>query len=340
MKLYILSDNNSKPQIVRIPKINLKEKIIFIPFSERILRVFPSAYILINEDLYFCIGKRILRYNIVKNTISDEFYLRDVASKTLNFCATNDSLFFGEYITRKNDEGTVHIYQKSKNDEWKIFYSFKNNSIRHIHNILFYKDSLVVMTGDESYESTIQMISIDKKVSSIIYEGNQIFRGAAAVIVGDSLIYATDNPYSTNFLVSINLINKNIEILAKLPSSSVYFCNNDEYFFFSTLVEKNLKKKNGKNKQILIDGKNGGILSKCAKVYALNLKNGNIKSILSKKRKLLPYLFGFGTFRFGVNFDDGVFFTSDLLVGKNKNYFYKNKEIQFLTNISNSNCAE
>jgi hypothetical protein len=150
----------------------------------------------------------------------------------------NDQVFWGEYFNNPRRE-EVHIYASSdRGAHWDVAYTFRKNTIRHVHNIVYdeWENCLWVLTGDHGSECRILRASRDFKTVDVVLSGNQQARSAALVPTRDALYFSSDTPLETNAVYWLDR-QGNLSKVAALGSSSIYGCRVGDAVFFSTMAE-------------------------------------------------------------------------------------------------------
>jgi hypothetical protein len=153
--------------------------------------------------------------------------------------ATPDGhVFWGEYFDNpERDE--VHIYGSDDGGiTWNVAHAFAKSSIRHVHNILYdkWRRCLWIFTGDYGRECRILRASTDFSVIDEVLAGSQQARAVAAIVTEGGLFFASDTPLEENYIYHLDCSGR-AQRLQRIPSSSIYGCQNRSGMFFSTMVE-------------------------------------------------------------------------------------------------------
>lgn len=161
-------------------------------------------------------------------------------TRPLNICEGVDGvLYFGEYL--RNDERTpIHIYHSRDGGfTWKVCYTFKENTIRHVHGIFYdkYEDKIWFATGDLDGECIIGNTSNDFKTVHIFKEGRQKYRTVQLFFFKDYIIYGTDTEYEKNYIYKINRIDGTEERVQNVQGSVLSGGDNENKVVISTTVE-------------------------------------------------------------------------------------------------------
>ncbi len=198
-----------------------------------------SAKILKDGKILLVAKQAIYTYDCRKNNMNMPFTVPR-GSRPLFICENRDGyLFWGEYFDNpKRDEVSIYVstdYALS----WRVAYTFKKNSIRHVHGVFCdpYDDRIWVTTGDENSESAIWITDDHFKTLKKVIGDSQQSRALQLIFTEDYVYFGTDTPYEKNHIYRIN---KNTFKIGKLVSveSSVYWgCKVGTHLFFSTVVE-------------------------------------------------------------------------------------------------------
>lgn len=150
----------------------------------------------------------------------------------------NGTVLWGEYFDNPaRDE--VFIYASTDAGlTWNVAYTFPENSIRHVHNIIYdrWQHCLWIFTGDYGHECRILRASLDLSTVEEVVSGNQQARAVAAVATPAGVFIASDTPLEQNYIYFLDR-RGNIDPLCSIPSSSIYACQNRAGLFFSTMIE-------------------------------------------------------------------------------------------------------
>lgn len=323
----IIVDSNSPSHIERSIRIgNFLSRFVFI---SRLFRLEPRAAVALNGSFFIsCCGK-ILRIDSESNRVFTEHIFEKGMRNPLSFCVGEDSngekcLLYGEYIWN-DGKGPVSIYRRNKTGEWLIVYSFPNNSITHIHNLLFdsQKKRYIVLTGDEDSESGIWLANIDFSKTEPVVIGNQSYRSCVALIDENKIFYATDTPLEPNNFYCLDILSLKRSKVAELPGSVIYGRSLGDSLFFSSCVEPDSTIKGWRYRFTRRLGK--GIKDRFAHLFVF--QKGIVQEITRIKKDFLPmWLFGFGTFLFPYSDDGRVYVTLQSLASKHGYSYILEKE--------------
>lgn len=297
---YIYQDKNLYSKI----KLYSGIKYFFskVRLLERIFRWEPRVgFFIHNEICLISVNGGIYYLDIKNKKLKIEHEYISGMSSPLNFCKYIDKLgemiiLYGEY-TGNVEKKEVNIWIR-KNNEWKVFYTFENNTIRHIHQIVYdkYRKEFLIATGDEDSETGIFSLSLDGKVRNTIVEGKQQFRSCFLKPTEKGLIYITDTPLEENMVYFIDYQrNKKIAKIAKISGPCIYGVEYKDTVIFSTSVEPNSGQKFYK---YLISYNLGfGVKDWYSHVYILD--NNVLREICKFKKDIYPMaLAQFGNVQF------------------------------------------
>ena len=192
----------------------------------------------------------------------------------------------------------ISIYSAPINalDEFKLIYTFKKNTINHIHS--FFQDpntkDIFFNVGDHCDQVGIWKLNSKTLELKSFLTGLQDYRAVYCWIHNNRYIFATDFPGGDNYLKSINILESEpkIEIIKSLKGPVIYGTETRDSIYFATSAEPK---------------KNLGFLSfipilpifQKSYLYQYEKANSKLTCISSAKKDWLnPYLFGFGSFQF------------------------------------------
>ncbi|MFQ5786905.1 MAG: hypothetical protein ACE5H1_02910 [Thermodesulfobacteriota bacterium] len=179
------------------------------------------------------------KYDIASGNMERSFSILR-GSRPLFVCQSQDgALFWGEYF-RNPARDEVNIYTSEDCAKtWHVKYTFKKNSIRHVHGIFYdpYDNGVWVTTGDEDQENAIWTTNNSFRTLEMVRGGNQQSRAIQLVFTQDHVYYGTDTPYEMNHICRIDRCSGKIETLADVGGSVYWGCKVNGALFFSTAVE-------------------------------------------------------------------------------------------------------
>ncbi len=161
-------------------------------------------------------------------------------TRPLNLCVAGDgTLYFGEYFSNK-ERKPVHIYHsKDDGQNWSVCYSFRANSIRHVHGIYYdsFENKIWFSTGDLEGECQIGYTQDGFETVVIFKEGGQRYRTAEILFFKEYILYGTDTEYEKNYIYKIGRESAVEEELQEIQSSVLSAVGNAEYAIIATAVE-------------------------------------------------------------------------------------------------------
>ncbi|WP_138350700.1 hypothetical protein [Bacteroides eggerthii] len=312
-KLIIIRDEKiiTKYEIIRskkeryIGRINLFFRLFRL--GVRVAETIDDKRVLLN------VGNHIYEYDFLTKKLSEGYYIGKgirplILTNVKNIKGFDDCICFGGY--RDNmDKEPVHIYKRAGIDKWDIVHTFKSGEINHVHNIVAdsYRDCLWAFTGDFDEASAVWKITNNFKKVERVLCNNQKYRGCVIFPVNEGLLYATDAPFSQNYIYLMKE-DFSMETICQIDGSCIYGCQIGNKFAFSTTVEPD-----GRNNSILnllISRKRGeGIKDMYSHLYVGSAIAG-FKEVYKEKKDIWPYLFQFGVIRFpyGLNSTSKLYF--------------------------------
>ena len=287
----------------------------------RLMRTEPRCAVMIDENT--CLISHdgtILNYRIDNNALSVEHKYDRGMKNPLCFCCVKNprnnekEVYYGEYIWNVN-RGPVAIYGRKKGRWLKVF-EFPEDTITHIHNIIFdeIKDLFYILTGDSDSDSGIWIADRNFEKVIPLVKGEQKFRACAAFPVDDGLLYATDTPLETNYIYKIILDDsgfKDIEKLCEVPGPCIYGTAMNEEYIFATSVEPDSTLPTWRYRFTRKLG--AGVKNRYSYILVVD-KNGTIIREYKEKKDAWPiWLFQFGNFMFPYNTSDRLYATTQAL---------------------------
>lgn len=312
----IVYNNGKKEKVISIFN-NVKEKIAARSrFLCRLLRLGVRTAIAIDGHRIILSIRNVLYELDLDNSVLSSGWCIGKGIRPLQFSHINgisdveEGIYFGGYL-RNQEKKPVCIYHRKGVDDWEVVYTFPEESINHIHNIVAdaYRKCLWIFTGDFGEAAAIWMVEKGFKTVKRVWCGNQCWRGCVAFVIKEGLLYATDTPRANNYLYILNPETKELKEIMPLHGSCIYGCQwKDNYVFASTvecnggdmgLIEKWFGRKRG-----------NGIKDEYVHMLCGNLKDG-FHEIYREKKDFLPFtLFQFGVLKFpsGENNGDTLYF--------------------------------
>lgn len=327
-KIFIYNIKTRKKTLLYVIPCSLIYKIIlFFRLTNRLFRAGVRIGIMADrEKLIFVFKKTIYELDIPQKKLTSSFILPR-GSRPLNFLNIQNlqgfesGIYFGEYF-QNFEKKEVHIYKRTSSQHWEIVYSFKKNTIEHIHNLIQdnHNNCIWILSGDFENSSAIWMAKNNFYQVEQIVGGQQIYRSCVAFPVNGGLLYATDSQFEHN---SIRYLQKNDNIwvsnkIFNLNGPAIYGCQVNENYYFSTSVEGDPSNM-GLIKKLLDTKPGPGIINNCSTIIGGNIQEG-FKIIYSQNKDIFPFiLFQFGVFTFpsGLN-NSNILFANPIALKKLK----------------------
>lgn len=321
----IVKTNDENQTVIASRRVN---PFFYFQIINRLLRHEPRCAVPIGNDAFLISHNgKIINYNYKTNNIIIEHVYNKNMKNPLHFCKNpkTNEVYYGEYIWNTN-KGPVDIYKRNSSGIWETVYTFKSNTITHIHNIVYdeYKDRYFVLTGDEDKESGIWIADSKFNRVSLILGGLQKYRACVVFPTEEGFIYATDTPLEQNYIYNVKLDNDNIvniSEICQLSGSCIYGQKVNGKYYFSTAVEPD---SNIRGVRYLLTYKRGnGIKDNYSKIYEIDEKS-NVNVVFASEKDILPMvLFQFGNFIFPYNETKRLVFVSQSLKCGHNNTIYR-----------------
>lgn len=308
--------NEEKISFFSIP-ISYKEKWFGrFRMTNRLLRLGIRQAIAIDNKHILCSqGNIIQELNIDTGEVSHGWYCGD-GIRPLKFTDVrdipdiDDGIYFGGYLGNM-EKNPVSLYHRTGVDQWEVVYTFPQNTINHVHNIVAdpYRKCLWVYTGDFEEASAIWQVTNNFKKVERVACNSQKYRGCIVYALPEGLLYATDAPFVDNYICLLNPDTMQVKELFPIHGSCIYGCKWKDMFVFSSTVEGDGR--NTPKMEFYFGRKRGaGIKDDYVHMYMGNLFEG-FKEIYKEKKDCMPfYTFQFGVFKFpaGENNSDIMYF--------------------------------
>ena len=222
----------------------------------------------------------------------------------------DDGIYFGGYLGNMGKK-PVNIYYRNGIDKWEVVYTFPNGFINHVHTIVpdSFRKCLWVFTGDFDEATAIWKITdCFNKVEKVAYN-DQKYRGCVIYALPEGLLYATDAPFTDDYIYLMNPDTYEVKEIFPIDGSCIYGCQWKDKYVFSSTVEGDGR--NNTRWQFYFGRKRGaGIKDNYVHMYMGNLQDG-FKEIYKEKKDFMPlYTFQFGVFKFpqGINNSNTLFY--------------------------------
>ena len=297
-------------------RISIKERLLgWSRLFSRLLRFgVRSSLPIDDQNIILSVGNILYELNIETTYLSKGWCCKEGArplalTEVRGINGFQDGFYFGEYL-QNNKKNPVSIYRRVAQNKWESIYTFSNGLVNHVHNIVAdpYNNCLWVLTGDFDEAAAIWKVTDNfNKVERIVYN-DQKYRGCVAFATPNGLLYATDTPFSDNYIYLFKPNNQETIPLFHLHGSCIYGCMWKDNFVFSSTVEGD-----GRDESLwdfFFDREKGpGIIDEYVHLYIGNPDKG-FKEIYSEKKDRLSFLFQFGAFKFpsGPNMSNDLFF--------------------------------
>ena len=211
-------------------------------------------------------------------------------SEVINFCSTEDGVYWGDYGQNK-EYHSVNVYCMDKKHNLSIVYSFPAGSVRHIHNIVKDSDGFLLFVGDNESQAGIYRVNHDWTKVSPWKIGEQQYRAVIGFPVRDGLLYATDSVETENHLRLIK-VNGTEQVLASINGSCIYGGETRDFYLFSTTVEPH---EGGGIVNMFSNQLGGGIKSREVHILSVRKNDLSFKIIKQYKKDRWPMkLFQYG----------------------------------------------
>lgn len=303
-KLYLYNIENEKLELIFELQLDfLKKNISKIKLLYRLLRLGVRYAIPINEDnVLIVFNYQFYELNVRTKKIKQTFTLprgnRPLSiANVVDIKGFDDGFYFGEYF--ENLKRTpVHIYKRNSQQEWDIVYTFKENTIEHVHNIIPdpFNNCLWILVGDFDNAAAIWKATDNFQNVEPVVMGKQEYRACVAYPTKDGLIYATDSQFEKN---SIRILKEKngiweSEFIKEVNGPVIYGCKVKDDIFFSTSVEGDSLEK-GLIGKFLDRTPGPGILSDNSVIIGGNLEKG-FNVLHENSKDIWPFIL----FQFGV----------------------------------------
>lgn len=298
--------------------VSKKEKVLgwsrmatrFFRFGVRYALALDSTHVLLS------IGNHLREFNIETGEQSQGWNCGEgtrplTLTKVEGIDGFDNGVYYGEY-KGVLDKNPISVYRRKDIDKWVEVYRFNEGEVDHIHNIVPdpYRKCLWIFSGDFGNAAAIWKVSDNfKQVEKIAYN-NQCYRGCVAFALQEGLLYATDAPFTENYIYKLNPETLELKKIIPIHGSCIYGSKIENDYAFSSTVEGNEFRN---KKEFFFSRKRGdGIKDDYVHLYLGNLKEG-FKEIYKEKKDCLPlYSFQFGVFKFpsGINGSEDLYMQS------------------------------
>ena len=287
-----------------------------LKLASRLLRLgVRAAETIADERIVLSIGNMLYELDINTGYLSEGYFCGE-GIRPLIFTSVNginsfkDGLYFGGYLDNDN-KNPVSVYRRIDEDKWEVVYTFPKGTINHVHAVVSdpYRQCLWIFTGDFDEASAVWKVTDGfEKVDRVEYN-DQKYRGCVVFAIPEGLLYATDAPFTDDYIYLMNPESYEVKELFPIDGSCIYGCQWNDKFVFSSTVEGDGR--NMSRLEWLFTRKRGaGVRDNFVHMYCGNLQEG-VNEIFKEKKDCMPfYTFQFGVFKFpyGVNNTETLYF--------------------------------
>lgn len=312
-KLVLMTDESEEISY-SISSSKLEKLISRSKLFSRLLRLgIRTAVALDDYNILLSKDNMIHEFDLHNGKLSKGYFLGDsirplIFTSVKNLIGFDNTIYFGGYLINKN-KNPVNIFKRVGVDKWEVVYTFPQGTINHVHNIISdsYRNCLWIFTGDFDDAAAIWKVTNNFKTVKCVLSNKQIYRACVVFPLKQGLLYATDSPFTENYIYLMK-DDLSLEKILKIDGSCIYGCQCGDKYVFSSTVEAD-----GRNQTLLklmFSKKLGaGITDKYVRLYTGNLKEG-FKVKYKEKKDCLPFIFQFGVFRFpkGENNSNKLYF--------------------------------
>lgn len=303
-KLYSF-DNNDIKCILKLDS-SIKNKIKQLNrITIRLFRQEPRCAMTIsNNEILMIYKKKIYIIYVFEHEFRVVGSVRSGFSDTLNLCLSKHEKYkaiWGDYGSNYNYEH-INIYALTYNNKIEILYTFKKNTIRHIHNIISSEKGYFIFTGDNEMQAGIYFADFNFKEVIPIVVGNEKSRAVQGFYYNNKLVYATDFVEKENSINYIDINDEFIKVIeiGKINGSCIYGTELKNGFLFSTTVESSEKIKG--LKALLSTRSATGIKSNQIQLIYINKESLETRLVKKGIKDNYPMkLFQYGCFMFPQN---------------------------------------
>lgn len=282
----------------------------------RLLRLgIRSVEAIDDNTIILSIGNMIYELTISKRELSKGYFCGDGIrpfqfTNVKNINCIEDGVYYGEYLLNMGKK-PVNLYRRTGIDKWESIFTFPQGSINHIHKIVAdpYRQCLWIFTGDFDESSAIWKVTDNFQNVERVVCNDQKYRGCVVNVLPEGILYATDAPFTNNYICLMNPSTFEVQEIFPIDGSCIYGCKWKDKYVFSTTVEGDGR--NMSRLEWLFTHKRGaGIKDDYVHMYMGNLQEG-FKEIFKEKKDCMPFFpFQFGVFKFpsGANNSNRLYF--------------------------------
>ena len=254
--------------------------------ANRLFRLSPRCCERLSETLFVVsLVNKVWVVDTEKKNISEINVQREGFSTPLNLCKANDKVYWGDYGAN-SAYGSVNIYSLNQELQMEVVYTFAENTVRHIHNIVFDEanNRFWIFTGDNEKRAGIYIASTNWKEIVPFKTGEQKYRAVVGFPYKDGIIYATDSVERENFLYLIDKEGVEKKLMS-INGSVIYGGVSKNKYLFSTTVESS------ENKGLfayLSTELGGGIKNRNVELLAVDKNSVEIECIARYEKDVWP----------------------------------------------------
>ena len=268
-----------------------------------------------DKNVLISFGNKLFELDIWTGELSGGYYCGE-GIRPLSFTTVkgidgfDDGIYFGGYLVNM-DKTPVSIYRRIDTDKWETVFTFPQGTINHVHNIIadHYRNCLWIFTGDFGEASAIWKVTDNFKKNERVLFDDQKYRACVVYSLPEGLLYATDTPFTDDYIYMLNPETMEVKELYPIHGSCIYGCQWKDKYVFSSTVE--CDGRDISRWEFLFSRKRGvAIKDNYVHLYAGNLQEG-FKELYKERKDNLPYFtFQFGVFKFpvGVNNSENLYF--------------------------------
>lgn len=256
-------------------------------------KIGKDNFVISSGNGFYCLNTNNLRLTKIK-TPAD--FKKCLNVGVVDIEGDSHIIYSNYYANLNKNEISIYIAPVNRINDYKLVYTFKKNTINHIHS--FYQNPLskeiFFNVGDDCEQVGVWKLNIQSCKIEPIVIGSQDYRSVFCWFNENKYIYATDFPGGNNSLKSIDISKSGIDIetIASIKGPVIYGTETKNHIYFATSAEP---------------VKNLGIMSfipifpifQSSYLYQYEKVSSKLKCIASAKKDWLnPYLFGFGSYQF------------------------------------------
>ena len=308
----ICSRNLETGKTSRICTLDLpayKKACSYVRIVERTLRLEPRCAARVeDEGFVFSYSGAIYHVNEALRECRVEHRYREGMSNVLRFALIrgvrgfDDAVAYGEYWQNPERE-PVRVFTR-KDGVWSPVYTFSGKTVKHIHGLIPdpVRGCVYIVTGDEDSESGIWVARDNFREVAPLLTGKKEYRACVGIADENGLLYATDNPYETNYIRFVGLSGNGsvtgVRDVMEINGPCIYGTEWNGKLVLSTSVEQDYTIKRNRLFSILNRKLGGGTKSAHAVVYVGNLRTG-FSELVRYRKDIWPMgLCALGTVQF------------------------------------------